>query len=335
MPQTFNLPLVLDMPELPAYLLQVENRMNNALTGNSSVLDAAVLRLVNAPGKRLRPALVIAAAGLSGKKPDERVFLAAAAIELIHIGSLVHDDIIDEAHTRRDVATINAREGLNAAIVGGDMLFATACALAGNVSQKAGLLAAQTIVDLCKGQSAELSRLGDLQRTEQELLAAMAGKTAALMAAACKMGGLAAHQPPHKLQALSKFGTDFGMSFQLIDDVLDFVSSEKLVGKPVGNDILEGVYTLPVILAVKKLGVTKVKQALKHKSQADLTNLLLENGCITEAVQYAQKYNKSAEASLGKVFNAGAEDMAQLPIRYLDWILTNLVAVDHQRQILI
>jgi geranylgeranyl pyrophosphate synthase len=327
----FDLPAVLNMPDLPYHLEKVEACIEATLSTNQSELTKAVLRLTKARGKRLRPALVIAAALLSLEEVDESVIHAATAVELIHIGSLIHDDIIDEAATRWKLPTINAREGLNYAVLGGDFLFANACMLAGKVSQEAGTIAAKTIVELCNGQTAELEAQNSITRTEPQLNKAIHGKTATLMAAACGLGGLCARQPKDKFQALADFGSNFGMAFQLVDDVLDFVSNETLLGKPTGNDVREGVYTLPVILALKGPNKKQVEALLKMTgSHEALTELLLQGGSINQTIAKARQSNEAARNLLSQAFGGKATALGQLPDHYLAWALSNLVAPKFQ-----
>jgi heptaprenyl diphosphate synthase len=166
---------------------------------------------------------------------------------LVHLGSLYHDDVMDEAEVRRTVDSVNARWGNLRAILAGDFLLARASELAAGLGvEVAGLLAA-TIGRLCEGQLLELQHAHDLERTIDSYLRAINGKTASLLSAACRIGGLVADAPDDHVEALSVFGHSYGMAFQLVDDVLDLISTEEKLGKPAGHDLEEGVYTLPVL----------------------------------------------------------------------------------------
>lgn len=333
MPKSFDLSVVLGIDTLPEYLKEVEQCISDTLGEERTLLGKAVLRLTDAKGKRLRPTLVIAAALLTGEI-SKAVIKAAAAVELIHIGSLVHDDIIDKADTRWGIPTINEREGPDYAILGGDYLFAKACQLAAEVNAEAGILAAQTIADLCSGQSEELATQHDITRSEAALERAAFGKTAALTAAACKLGAICSEQTSQQIEALGHFGSDFGMGFQLIDDVLDFVSTDKLMGKPVGNDIKEGVYALPLILSLNGPDRTVVKQMLSKNtaSSKELVTKLMVNGSIESAITKAETYNQSAQKALS-IYGTKASQLAQLPALYLDWALANLVSPEFASQL--
>lgn len=335
MSQTFDLSAVLGVPELSEYLKRVERCIDTTIKTDESPLTPAVLRLTSARGKRLRSALVIASALLSGKALDEGVIKAAAAAELVHIGSLVHDDIIDEATRRWGIPTINAQEGVNDAILAGDYLFSKACQLAAEADQRAGVLAARTIAALSVGQAVETAFNYNKARTKTDLEKAIYGKTAALLSAACQLGGMTSGQDENQLTALSYFGEDFGMSFQLVDDVLDFVSSNTLLGKPVGNDVKEGVYTLPVILSLNGSKRSAVAGELDKKTAASQTliKLLFNNGSIEKTIAKADEYGHAAYDVLTAEYAEAADGLARLPASYIDWALGNLVAPKYRMRL--
>ena len=174
------------------------------------------------------------------------------AVELVHLGSLYHDDVIDEAETRRGVPSVNARWSNIVAILAGDYLLARASALAASLGAPVAALLAETIGELCRGQVLELQHLFDVDRTEEIYFSAIGGKTAALFATACRIGGMVAEVDGPTLDALTEFGHHLGVCFQIVDDVLDVTGSDASLGKPAGNDLIEGVYTLPVILALDR-----------------------------------------------------------------------------------
>jgi heptaprenyl diphosphate synthase len=182
--------------------------------------------------------------------PRHEVVLGAVAVELVHIGSLYHDDVMDEAEMRRTVPSVNALWGNHQAILAGDYLLAKASELAASISTEvAGLLAA-TIAKLCEGQLAEARHAFDTARPEEGYFRSIGGKTAALFASACRIGALVAGLDRTRVEALTTFGHEYGMAFQIVDDVLDLIATEEELGKPTGHDLLEGTYTLPVIRAM-------------------------------------------------------------------------------------
>ena len=253
-----NIADLLDLPRLEDDLCRVEVQLRQAVTSEDPFLTEVARHLVDAGGKRLRPALTVAAAALAPADavPDPAAEGAApsvmggVSVELVHVGSLCHDDVIDEALTRRGVETVNARWGNLIAILAGDFLLARASEIASGLgTEVAGLLAA-TIARLCQGQTLEIQAAYDVKRTESAYFAAIAGKTASLMSAACRIGGLTSGQSRERIDALTAFGHAFGMAFQICDDILDLVGTDESLGKPAGLDLVAGVYTLPVILGM-------------------------------------------------------------------------------------
>jgi heptaprenyl diphosphate synthase len=169
----------------------------------------------------------------------------------VHLGSLYHDDVIDEAETRRGVPSVNARWNNIVAILAGDFLLARASSLAASLGADVAALLAATIGELCRGQVLELQHLFDVERSEDVYESTIEGKTAALFATSCRIGGMVAGVDDATLDAVTRFGMHLGMCFQVVDDVLDLTATEETLGKPAGQDLLEGVYTLPVIYALR------------------------------------------------------------------------------------
>jgi heptaprenyl diphosphate synthase len=219
---------------LPVDLGRVEVRLRDAVSADDRFLGEAAGHLLAAGGKRLRPTLT---------------FCSAYAARGLATGT--SDDVIDEAETRRGVPSVNARWSNIVAILAGDYLLAQASVLASSLGADVAGLLASTIGELCRGQVLELQYLFDSERTEDSYLSTIEGKTASLMATACRIGGMVCEVSADTLDALTQFGLHVGMCFQIVDDVLDVTRTEAELGKPVGNDVLEGVYTLPVIHALK------------------------------------------------------------------------------------
>ncbi|NBM17240.1 polyprenyl synthetase family protein [Streptomyces sp. GC420] len=206
-------------------------------------------------GKRLRPLLVLAAARAARERsapPRERVVGGASAVELLHLASLVHDDIMDEAVTRHGVTTISARAGKNRALLAGDYLLGHAHAAAAALGTEAVRLLGRTLVRLCEGQAEECSTVFDVDRTERSYFSVIAGKTGSLIETSCRMGALAAGHDAATTAALGRFGHHLGIAFQLLDDLLDLTESGEALGKPVGHDIANGVYTHPTLWALRR-----------------------------------------------------------------------------------
>src|SRR5687767_12361044 len=206
--------------------------------------------LVSAGGKRIRPALTAAAALAGGAPVTDDVVQGGISVELVHIGSLYHDDVMDEADSRRGVQSVNARWGNLTAILAGDFLLARASEIAASLGTEVAALLAATIGRLCEGQVGELQTAFSVERTEDAYLRSIRGKTASLLSTACRIGALTGGLDRPAVDALTRFGDAVGMVFQIRDDVLDVVGTDAQLGKPAGNDLVEGVYTLPVIRAL-------------------------------------------------------------------------------------
>ncbi|MFA6041702.1 MAG: polyprenyl synthetase family protein [Methylophilus sp.] len=307
---SFDIAKTVNMPFLGDNLGAVEAKLATVIpTGGP--LRAPIKRVVESPSKRLRSALVLAAAN-SSKSIDEKVVRACTAIELLHLGSLVHDDIMDKSETRWNGPTVYAEEGVNTAILVGDYLFAKANLLASSISQEVAEIIATTIINLCEGQATELADTGNLRRTIDNYHKAIAGKTGSLLAAACTVGGLCGGVNKQTAVALGSFGESFGVAYQLLDDVLDIISTEALLGKPVGTDLKEGIYTMPALLTVQdnpKLTPDKINP-----------ELLVQSGSVKKTVELSKQYNQKARTALK---NTEYSALSELPDKYFEWAMKN------------
>ena len=214
-------------------------------------LDAGLNPLLTRPGKRLRPALVFSTAAC-GPAPDRTASAkCAAALELMHLSSLIHDDLMDRAESRSGLPTLHASAGPGAAIVGGDYLMAVGGRLVAEVSAEAAVVWQRAYAELCVGQARESANCYRTDVTMADYLAAIKGKTAALMAASCRLGALCGGCTPVEVDAFTRFGEAFGMAFQLVDDLMDLFGTAETWPKPVGQDVPNGVYTASVIAAIE------------------------------------------------------------------------------------
>lgn len=291
---------------------RVEVRLRDAVSADDRFLGEAAGHLLAAGGKRLRPTLTfcsayaargIEAGAVESGATDDGI-TGGAAVELVHLGSLYHDDVIDEAETRRGVPSVNARWSNIVAILAGDYLLAQASALAASLGADVAALLAATIGELCRGQVLELQYLFDTERSEDSYLSAIEGKTATLMATACRVGGMVSEVSADTLDALTQFGQHLGMCFQIVDDVLDVTRTEAELGKPVGNDVLEGVYTLPVIYALQSAPEGELASLLGRKlerSDVDRVVALVARPEIVEASMAVARTHatKATEALAG------------------------------------
>ncbi len=287
-------------------LARVEDELLASARSGDPFLTEIASHLISAGGKRVRPGFCMAAAAtaltLDAPATPEAV-TGAVAVELVHLGSLYHDDVMDEAVVRRTVDSVNARWGNLKAILAGDFLLARASELAASLGvEVAGLLAA-TIGRLCEGQVLELKYAFDADRTEEAYLRAIAGKTASLLGSSCRIGGIVADLPRDHTEALTTFGHSYGMAFQIVDDVLDLVSTEADLGKPAGHDLEEGVYTLPVILTLDGGHGAELRSLLggpvDTASRNKAIDMVRDGDGIPTAIARARRYADEGRDALG------------------------------------
>jgi len=248
--------LLRDVPAIEALTQQVERverGLHDLAAGDSPLLQDVAMHLIRAGGKRLRPLLTLLSAwSVSGdRNVSDPVVTAAAAVELLHLGTLYHDDVMDSSSTRRSVDSVNARWGNSVAVQVGDLLLirgGRACIRLGHA--EAGVMA-EALDHLAVGQALELFSTFDETRDEARCREAMDGKTAALIALGCELGAMEAGAGPEDVRRCARFGHHVGMAFQMIDDIQDLCLSDEELGKPAGSDLRRGVYTLPIIFGAQ------------------------------------------------------------------------------------
>lgn len=312
------------LPVQQEELLRLEECLRAVVRQEDPFIDEVAGHLVNAGGKRLRPALTLASASLSGEAATESVLLGGVCVELIHLASLYHDDVMDEATRRRNVVSVNGRWGNLVAIVAGDFLLARCAEIAASLSQEIAKLVATTLARLCQGQLAELHGAYRLDRDEAAYLSTIADKTAALFAASCRMGGLTAGLSREDVEALTTYGECLGVVFQIRDDVLDIVATEAELGKPPGQDLAEGTYTLPVQLALRDRGAgPRLRELLGRpliREEVEVAReIVAESAAISLAANTARRYAAEAAEAAGRLGDGlVARSLAGLGLALLD-----------------
>lgn len=277
--------------------------------------------IIAAGGKRLRPVLTLASARLCGHTGDRHIKLAAC-VEFIHTATLLHDDVVDESDLRRGLATANAVWGNKASVLVGDFLFSRAFEIMvedGSLSVLAILSRASAII--AEGEVAQLVTANDTATSEQAYLGVIESKTAALFAAACRIGAVVAERPKTEEDALYAYGLNLGIAFQLIDDVLDYNAQQAALGKAVGDDFRDGKITLPVILAFRRGEETERafwRRTLEDMNQAEgdlphAIQLMERHGALRDSVERARHYGAIARDALG-IFPDGPEKQALLGV---------------------
>jgi geranylgeranyl pyrophosphate synthase len=318
---------LLGVPEMPDLLAAVDTRLVHACSAGEPAFSAACVRVVSGGGKRLRPALTLAIADMAGAS-GARVIAAAAAVELVQVGSLVHDDIFDEALTRRGTPTINAVEGETEALLAGTFMLARAATEATTAGQAVAADVARTVGRLCVGQAIETRHLFDVDQELDRYLLTIEAKTAALFGCSCRVGGLSADLPSEQIVALGEFGRNFGMAFQIIDDVLDLVGDPARLGKPVGADIRNGVLTMPVLLELADRRDSDLRALLVRREPADLeqaSRVTVGSGRVDEAIEAARAYATQATDAISRLPGAPLA-LCRFPGSYVNWALEEFSA---------
>ena len=283
-------------------LKNLEKRLIEVSSSQNKYLEEISQYLIKAGGKRFRPLIALLAGKFGDPLKTSKVIDAGVAVELIHIGSLYHDDVIDNATTRRGVQSSNSKWNSTLSILAGDYLLARSSELA---AEQLGLesvkLLASTYAELVEGQTKEIEISYDLNHSIDDYMKVIEGKTASLIRTSAKLGAIASNADEEVVEALSNWGWNCGIIFQISDDLLDLTSTSEVLGKPAGNDLLEGTYTLPVLIALNQ-NKEKFSEILQGISEGkiEVTEILKEfkdPQIIGETKDVINRYyNKSVEA---------------------------------------
>lgn len=281
-------------------LRSVEQALTSTLKAQSSRLSEAANLVLKAGGKRLRPALVL----ISGKVGDydlAKLLPAALTVELIHMASLIHDDILDEASLRRGSPTINSVWDRKTAVAVGDYIFGIAFVHLSKLGNPRIIdVMAEASESLSEGEWLELSLAFDPDQTIDDYMRRINKKTASLFSACCLAGGLLSGARVGELEALRRFGENLGVAFQIRDDLLDIWGEEATLGKPVGSDLREGIATLPFFLAQEKgRGNGFLRRVISTKANSDAQireaiEIMSASGAREESERVAKKYFERA-----------------------------------------
>jgi octaprenyl-diphosphate synthase len=288
-------------------LALVEQEFDRQLADASPVVASITRYLHEGGGKRVRPALVLLASNLvAGNTPPSAIRMAAV-MEMLHTATLVHDDIIDEARVRRGRASANAKWGNDVTVLIGDWLYMTAFDMSLR-ERNFDILDALTRMTrlMVEGEIIQLSLIGNSHIKESEHLDIVRRKTAYMFSTCAEVGGITAGASREQQSALARYGLSVGIAFQLIDDLLDFVSTEAKLGKPVANDLREGKLTLPLIYLMD-IGVADHRQRIETVMRErgfetvkrdEVLQLIYEHGTLDRARQEARRYADQAVEAL-------------------------------------
>jgi geranylgeranyl pyrophosphate synthase len=295
-------------------LVAVGDLLDQELVSRDPFIGELVRHVLATPGKMVRPALVCLAAQASGGAGEARLWIAGA-VELIHVASLIHDDIIDASDVRRGAATVNAQWGNQIAVLLGDYLFAKAFDLLSRVRDPyVSLAMAAASVEMSQAEILQIKYGSEPHDQEDIYFRIIRGKTAHLFSAACRAGALVAGNAA-AAQALAAYGLEWGMAFQITDDALDLTSREEELGKPIHSDIRGGKMTLPVIRALQTASsddrgrlLTLVGSGQRDGQMDEVSHLLAQYRAVEYALDVAGGFSRRAADALQAIPKGAAKD---------------------------
>ncbi|KAB2954603.1 heptaprenyl diphosphate synthase [Heliorestis acidaminivorans] len=297
--------------EIEEDLKLVEAELKKQMETTQPTITAASSHLLLGGGKRLRPAFVL----LAGKTCDyqiNRLLPLAVALEMVHMASLVHDDVIDESKTRRGIATVRARWGNRISIHTGDHLFARALILIAELGDsRISQLLAKASVKMCEGEIQQMESAFDVNQSFKSYLYRINRKTALLLSLSCQLGAMAVKAEPAVTRMMKWYGHHLGMAFQITDDVLDLVANEEELGKPVGSDLRQGIMTLPILTALLRDPSLKEKVRKKEKTEEEIREIIdriVKTGAIEESKKVALLYLQKAKKELSELPNSSVKE---------------------------
>lgn len=284
------------------HLEEFNKYMKSALKTDVPLLSLVIKYMTKKRGKQVRPLLVLLSAGLFSKI-DEKAYIGATMVELMHNATLIHDDVVDEADTRRGIATINASWNNKIAVLIGDFILARGLLTAINNGEFHFLKALSTSVErMSEGELLQIKKSKDFDTDEDTYFEIIRNKTASLMASCCEIGAVAGTENEEMHKRLFNYGEYLGIAFQIKDDLFDYQSNSNIVGKPVANDLQEKKLTLPIIVALRNADNKKGKEIIKLIKRGKLSgseikyirDFVKDSGGIDYAVQKADEYSNKA-----------------------------------------
>jgi octaprenyl-diphosphate synthase len=306
-------------------LKSVEKELLSIFNSSATVIPLIGKHIINSGGKRVRPLFLLMSAQLCNYHGKERAQLGAI-IEAIHTASLLHDDVIDGAETRRGKAAAHTVWGNQVVVLVGDFLYSNALRLAvAQKSQKIMEALSEATTRMTEGELLQLNKTGDPEITMDEYFKIISAKTGILISAACRIGAIIAGQSEEREKALSQFGLKTGIAFQLADDILDYVAQQKYLGKKLGKDLEEGKITMPVIQLLKVASASEKKEVItiiqetaettkgvsSAKTKSNLEKIILlftRYNAIEESFNIARHLVEEAKAELNAFPDSGDKE---------------------------
>lgn len=300
---------------IEAGLARVEDLLHREVHSDYQFVTETSLHLINAGGKRFRPLFTLLAAQVGPEPDSDDIVTASTVVELIHLATLYHDDVMDSATMRRGAESANSRWDNTIAILTGDFLFAHASRLVADLGPEAVRIIAETFAELVTGQMRETRGPQPGEDPVAHYLAVIAEKTGSLIATAGRYGGMFAGCPPEHVDSLQRFGAIIGTAFQISDDVIDIASASQNSGKTPGTDLREGIQTLPMLYALQETGPDAdrlrvlLAQPITDDAEVDEALALLRSGSgLARAREVLADQAAAARAELEKLPTCPATD---------------------------
>lgn len=285
--------------DLKADIDIIEKELEKALNSSSHLINDASLHLLQAGGKRIRPVFVLISAKF-GNYNIEQVKNVAVPLELIHSASLVHDDVIDDSDMRRGRRTVKAQWNNRVAMYTGDFIFARALEYVTSIENpRVHQILARTMVEICNGEVIQIEDKFRLNQNIKDYFRRIKRKTALLIESSCELGAVVADVDQKNVRHLKRYGYFVGMSYQIVDDILDFTSTDKQLGKPAGSDLLQGNITLPILLMkdhpiIKQFIDSAASGVITEKERMEMLELVRNSEVIKQSIKISNDYLKKA-----------------------------------------
>ncbi|MBM7555889.1 polyprenyl synthetase family protein [Halanaerobacter jeridensis] len=301
-----------EFPLLKKEMEDFEDYLKDALASREPLIEGAIQSLAQAGGKRVRPALVIATAHF-GEYDKQKVWQIAAAVEIMHMATLIHDDIIDESDLRRGKQTVQANYGKDVAVFTGDYLFTlTFDILSGSATNQQLQKIAETIRKICEGEIKQQEERNNLSISYKDYFRRIKSKTALLFEGSCALGAGIADLSKFNIRRAAHYGRYLGMAYQLVDDVLDFSEDSQTLGKPNNNDFTQGIYTLPILYVYNETDYDQQLQELLEEpveNHSEIKEIVNKAGGLDYTLDIAESYIKKAKDKINKLENNAYQEI--------------------------
>lgn len=288
-------------PLIKEEVVQFEDYLQGTLVSRQPLIQEAISDLAKSGGKRIRPALLMLTAKF-GEYKREEVWSLAAALEILHMATLIHDDIIDDANLRRGSETVQSKYGKDVAVFAGDYLFTlTFDILAGEATNEQLKQVSNVIKQICEGEIQQHQDRYNIDVTYKGYFKRVKSKTALLFEGSCALGAGSAGLPKATVRNLGHYGRYIGMAFQLVDDLFDFTKSSSSIGKPKGNDFTQGIYTLPILYTLYESSYgEKLAELLDNplENNQEIKDIITNNGSLDYTMKVAKTYINKAKKKI-------------------------------------